>query len=68
MNFKRAQREARKSMQVRGIGSKSQQAMKIALSQAKQERSASARDADQQTAQRRYQEQQAKKKEKHRGH
>jgi hypothetical protein len=68
MNFKRAQRQARQNMQARGIGSKAQQAMKTALSEAKQERSASTRDEHQQAAERRYQEQQAKKKEKHRGH
>ena len=68
MNFKRAQREARQSMQARGTGSKAQQAMKVALSQVKQERSAVARDDHQQTAEHRYQEQQAKKKEKQRGH
>jgi len=68
VNFKRAQRQARQSMQTRSAGSKAQQAMKVALSQAKQERSATARDEHQQAAERRYQEQQAKKKEKHRGH
>jgi len=67
-NYKRAQREARKVMQEQGIGTKAQQAMKMAMTELKQERREISREELKQENARRYQEQQEKKKEKHRGH
>ena len=66
-NPKRQLREAKKQMQSRGIGTKSQQALKLQQEQNKAERkqhSKAKRDAEKQ---RRFDLRQAKKKEKHRG-
>jgi hypothetical protein len=68
VNFKRAQREARKSMQVEGVGTRAQEAMKAELAQHKQERREVNRQAREQEERERFLQRQEKKKEKHRGH
>jgi len=67
-NYKRAQREARRTMQEHGIGTKAQQAMKLSLEQAGAERQQLSRLERERDAQERFSEHQQKKKEKHRGH
>ena len=67
-NPKRAQRDAKKQTLETGIGTKSQQALKLQQQQNKQERkirSGEQRDAE---SQRLFELKQMKKKEKHRGH
>ena len=67
-NPKRQLREAKKQMQSQGIGTKSQQALKLQQEQNKMEwkqRSKAEREAEKQ---RQFDLRQAKKKEKHRGH
>lgn len=67
-NPKRQQREAKKQMQSQGIGTKSQQALKLQQEQNKVERkclSKAERDAEKQ---RQFELRYAKKKEKHKGH
>ena len=67
-NPKRIQREAKKQMQETGIGTKSQQALKLQQEQNKQERkvrSSEKREADQL---RMFELKQQKKREKHKGH
>lgn len=68
VNPKRQLREAKKQMQSQGIGTKSQQALKLQQEQNKTERkqrTKAERDAEKQ---RQFDLRQAKKKEKHRGH
>lgn len=67
-NPKRLQKEAKKQMQNTGIGTKSQQALKLQQEQNKQERKAKSREKKLQEAQRMFELKQQKRIEKHRGH
>ena len=67
-NPKRAQREVRKEMKKAGIGTKSQQALKLQQEQNKQQRKVQNRERNRAKAQRKFELKQQKKKEKHRGH
>ena len=66
-NPKRAQREVRKQMQYTGIGTKSQQALKLRQEQLKKERKTVSREQREAEKQRQFELKQQKKKEKHRG-
>lgn len=68
MNPKRVQRDARKQMQEIGVGTKSQQALKMQQEQNKQQRKEKSREQRIAEAERMYNLKQQKKKEKHRGH
>lgn len=68
VNFKRAQREARKSIQEQGMGTRAQQAMKAELTQHKQERREVHKQEREQEEHAQFLQRQEKKKEKHRGH
>ena len=67
-NPKRIQREAKKQMQETGIGTKSQQALKLQQEQNKQERKARGRARKEEEEQRMFEMNQQKKREKHKGH
>ena len=67
-NPKRMQREAKKQMLEIGIGTKSQQALKLQQEQNKQERKARNREKREAEEQRLFELKQQKKKEKHKGH
>ncbi len=67
-NPKRMQREVKKQLQDSGIGTKSQQALKLQQEQNKQERKTKSRKQKQAEAERQFVRKQQKKKEKHRGH
>ena len=67
-NPKRMQREAKKQMQETGIGTKSQQALKLQQEQNKQERKVRSREKKEADELRMFELKQQKKKEKHRGH
>ena len=64
---KRMQRDIRKSLEKTGIGTKSQQALKLQHEQNKQERKVRSREQKQEEAERRFELKQQQKKEKHRG-
>ena len=66
-NPKRVQREARKQIQNTGIGTKSQQALKMQQKQIKMERKTVSREQREAEKQRQFELKQQKKKEKHRG-
>ena len=66
-NPKRMQREARKQIQNIGIGTKSQQALKLQQEQLKMERKTVSREQREAEKQRQFELKQQKKKEKHRG-
>lgn len=66
-NPKRLQREAKKQVQPIGIGTKSQQALKLQQEENKQERKGKRREQRQAEAERVFQLRQQKKREKHRG-
>lgn len=66
-NSKRVQREVRKQVQNTGIGTKSQQALKLQHEQLKTERKTVSRERREVEKQRRFEMKQQKKKEKHRG-
>ena len=66
-NPKRMQREARKQIQNTGIGTKSQQALKLQQEQMKMERKTVSREQREAEKQRQFELKQQKKKEKHRG-
>lgn len=66
-NPKRIQREVKKQLQDMGIGTKSQQAIKLWQEQNKQERKTKSREQKQAEAERLFALKQQKKKEKHRG-
>ena len=66
-NPKRIQREIKKSLAQTGIGTKSQQALKLQQEQNKQERKARSREQKLAEAARLFELKQQKKKEKHRG-
>ncbi|MBR0382973.1 MAG: YjdF family protein [Eubacterium sp.] len=67
-NPKRAQRDARKQTLGKGIGTKSQQALKLQQEQNKLERKARSRKQKEAEKQRLFELKQIKKKEKHKGH
>lgn len=67
-NPKRVQRDVRKEMKKTGIGTKSQQALKLQQEQNKQQRKVENRERNLAKAQRKFELKQKKKKEKHRGH
>jgi hypothetical protein len=68
LNFKRAQREARRVQQNAGIGTKAQEALKAALAQNKQERQEYSKVQREAESEQRFLQRQQKKREKHRGH
>ena len=67
-NPKRAQRDAKKQTLETGIGTKSQQALKLQQEQNKQERKVRSREQRESENQRLYELKQMKKREKHKGH
>ena len=67
-NPKRMQRDAKRQMQEKGIGTKSQQALKLQQEQNKQERKLRSREKKEADDLRMFVLKQQKKKEKHRGH
>ena len=67
-NPKRSQRDAKKQTLETGIGTKSQQALKLQQEQNKQERKVRSREQRDAESQRLFELKQMKKKEKHRGH
>ena len=67
-NPKRMQREARRQMQETGIGTKSQQALKLQQEHNKQERKERSRKKKEAEEQRMFELKQQKKREKHKGH
>ena len=67
-NPKRAQRDAEKQTLETGIGTKSQQALKLQQEQNKQERKVRSREQRDAESQRLFELKQMKKREKHRGH
>ena len=67
-NPKRMQREAKKQMQETGIGTKSQQALKLQQEQNNQERKVRSREKKEADELRMFELKQQKKREKHRGH
>ena len=67
-NPKRMQRETKKQMLETGIGTKSQQALKLQQEQNKQERKEESRRKKETEEQRMFELRQQKKKEKHKGH
>ena len=68
MNPKRAQREAKKQTLETGIGTKSQQALKLQQEKNKQERKVRSREQREAENQRLFELKQMKKREKHKGH
>ena len=67
-NPKRMQRDAKKQMQENGIGTKSQQALKMQQEQNKQERKIRSREQKEAEEIRMFELKQQKKREKHKGH
>lgn len=67
-NPKRQLREARKQTQNSGIGTKSQQALKLQQEENKQERKTLSKEQKEAEKERKFELKQAKRKEKHRGH
>ena len=67
-NPKRTQRETKKQMQEIGIGTKSQQALKLQQEQNKQERKVRSQEKKEAEKLRMFELKQQKKREKHRGH
>lgn len=67
-NPKRMQRDVKKQLQNTGIGTKSQQALKLQHEQNKQERKIKSREQKLAEAERLFELKQRKKKDKHRGH
>ena len=67
-NPKKMQREAKKQMQETGVGTKSQQALKLQQEQNKQERKKRSHQKKEAEKKRMFELKQQKKREKHRGH
>ena len=67
-NHKRAQRDAKKQTLETGVGTKSQQALKLQQEQNKQERKVRSREQRYAESQRLFELKQMKKREKHKGH
>ena len=68
VNPKRMQREAKHQMEQTGIGTRSQQALKLQHEQMKVERKVISREMKEAEKQRRFEQKQQKRKEKHKGH
>ena len=68
VNPKRMQREAKHQMEQTGIGTRSQQALKLQHEQIKVERKVISREMKEAEKQRRFEQKQQKRKEKHKGH
>ena len=68
VNPKRLQRQAKREVESRGVGTKAQQALQMQREQHKQERRAVAKEQKAAEAQRKFQLRQERKKQKHRGH
>lgn len=68
LNPKRLQRQAKREVESRGMGTKAQQALQMQREQHKQERRAVAKEQKAAEAQRKFQLRQERKKQKHRGH
>ncbi len=68
MNPKRMQREAKHQLEQTGIGTRSQQALKLQHEQIKVERKVISREMKEAEKQRRFEQKQQKRKEKHKGH
>ena len=66
-NPKRMQRDIKESLKVNGIGTKSQQALKLQHEQNKQERKTRTREQKREEAEHRFEMKQRQKKEKHKG-
>lgn len=66
-NPKRIHREVNKQLQNMGIGTKSQQALKLQREQAKSERKATSHEQKEEIKRRRFEQKQQKKKAKHKG-
>lgn len=66
-NFKRIQKEVRRQLESTGMGTKSQQALKLQQEQMKLERKAVTREQREAEKQRQFELKQQKKKEKHKG-
>jgi hypothetical protein len=67
-NFKRAQRAAKESVNLRGISTKAQEARRLDLEKHKAERKPQSKQEREAEAQHKFELRQIKKKEKHRGH
>ena len=67
-NPKRMQRDVKKQLQTKGIGTKSQQALKLQQEQNKQKRKVTSREQKLAEAKRLFEMKQQKKRDKHRGH
>ncbi len=67
-NPKRMQREARKQMSEKGVGTKAQQALAALREEQKTERKARTKEEKLAEAERKFQQRQAKRREKHKGH
>lgn len=68
LNPKRMQREAKKATEVRPLGTKAQQALKLQQEQRKLERKTHSREQKEKQAERKFELRQEKKKQKHKGH
>lgn len=67
-NLKRMQREVRKQMKEKGIGTKAQQALSALLEERKTERKVRSKEEKLAEAERKFQQRQTKRREKHKGH
>ncbi|RIK31859.1 MAG: DUF2992 domain-containing protein [Anaerolineae bacterium] len=67
-NFKRMQREVRKEVYEKGVGTKAQQAMKLQIEANKRERQSKSKERREREKMVKFKMKQEKKKEKHRGH
>lgn len=67
-SFKRMQRDVRKEVMEEGVGTRSQQAMKLQMAQNKKERITKSREQKDKEELLKFEIRQAKKKEKHKGH
>ena len=67
-NPKRMQREAKKQLQNKGVGTKSQEALKLQYEQCKQERKMRSKEQKEAEEQRMFELKQQKRLEKHKGH
>lgn len=67
-NPKRMQREARKQMSEKGVGTKAQQALSALREEQKTERKVRSKEEKLAEAERKFQQRQAKRREKHKGH
>lgn len=68
VNPKRRQRDVKRQLEDAGIGTKSQQALKLQQEQNKQERKEKSREQKRAEAERMFERKQQKRKDKHRGH